>query len=587
MKKQLLFNIWILFIHLITFGMSIEFTDLTSEQQQFITYYADAYARLTFTFDPAEVPLEQYFETNKKEIEEYTNIKNSIHEKLRFNSKLPYSEHDKFKIFETEVKKIVAKEFKNNPTAKPQTFKLFKTWWALKLMNGPERDIGKSVPKDHVLRDVYCRELQNTNQMPEEQIKEALTIVRSSYPKKDLKNKRDGEYLPDMYVQYGEKVIDGNGKRPTIYATHHIIPAADLIIFFNIYYKNKRLLGNELVNKGIYDWYMVEEHNDRKGMIMNYKNLFSLVQDNPAGLPNLQKDDAYKKFISKIATTPLGLSFRGPIGTERFQDPGSKIEDKCEIIVGKEYFEKVKKLYEEIQEFNNLCKPKEVKKTKNKVNLNNENKVNLTPEEIDEKASKIYDRIFTIHLDGGKEFFHYNPNHWIWLEKQKKWDIGLNPSQWVLTKSDNPVNAEWRLKQFAQASYREAAEAEISNIANIYAMARGRQNVGEPNVVIVPLDANRAGPSRQNFEDPDVAFAGLVDRLNIQDRYNVHGSEFRKKRTISIISNFTEFLEGMCAKETTTTEKPTGFWCSPFYLRLNPMMYLPCRLSGHQNLHFF
>lgn len=575
MKKQLLFNIWILFIHLITFGVSIDFQDLTSEQQQFITYYADAYARLTYTFDPAEVPLEQYFETNRKEIEEYTNIKNSIHEKLRFNSKLPYSEHDKFKIFETEVKKIIAKEFKNNPAAKPQTFKLFKTWWAIKLMNGPKGDLGKNIPDNHVLRDIYCRELQNNKQIPEEQIKEALTIVRTSYSKKDLKNKRDGEYLPDKYVQYGEKVVERNGcKSPTTYATHHIIPAANLITFFNIYYKNKRLLSNELVNKGIYDWYMVDEHNDRKGMIMNYKNLFSIVQDNPAGLPNLQKDDAYKKFISKIAITPLGLSFRGPIGTERFKDPKSNFEHKCEIIVGKEYFEKVKKLYEQIQEFNN------------------ENKNNLTPQEIDEKASKIYNRIFTIYLDGGKEFFHYNPNHWIWLADRKEWDIGLNPSQWILTKSDNLVNAEWRLKQFAQVSYREAAEAEISNIANMYARARGRQNIDKPNVVIVPLDANRAGPSRQNFDptevqDPDIAFAELVDRLNIQDRYNVHGSEFRKKRTSNFIESFTESLDAMCPKETTTTEKPTGFWCSSFYLRLNPMMYLPCRLSGHHNLHFF
>ncbi|MGL5962691.1 MAG: hypothetical protein ACRCZ0_12185 [Cetobacterium sp.] len=157
-----------------------------------------------------------------------------------------------------------------------------------------------------------------------------------------------------------------------------------------------------MVNKGIYDWYMVDEHNDRKGMIMNYKNIFSLVENDPRKLPNLQKDDGYKKFISKIATTPLGLSFRGPIGTERFQDPKAQFEHKCKIIVGKEYFEKVKKLYEEIQEFNN------------------ENKNNLTPQEIDEKASKIYDRIFTIHLDGGKEFFHYNPNHWIWLADRKE-----------------------------------------------------------------------------------------------------------------------------------------------------------------------
>jgi len=74
-------------------------------------------------------------------------------------------------------------------------------------------------------------------------------------------------------------------------------------------------------------------------------------------------------------------------------------------------------------------------------------------------------------------------------------------------------------------------------------------------------------------QDPDVAFAGLVDRLNIQDRYNVHGSEFRKKRTSNFIDSFTEYLDAMCSKEITTTENPlkatqsvaNGFWCSPFY----------------------
>lgn len=145
---------------------------------------------------------------------------------------------------------------------------------------------------------------------------------------------------------------------------------------------------------------------------------------------------------------------------------------------------------------------------------------------------------------------------------------------------------------------RGAACAALSWIIFIQFISSGlsvdfQELTGEPNVVIVPLGANRAGSSRQNFDpvggplqvqDPDVAFVGLLDGLNIQDRYNIHGSEFRKKRTIS---SFTESLDAMCPKETTTTEKPNGFWCSPFYLRLNPIMYLPCRLSGHHNLHFF
>jgi hypothetical protein len=30
-----------------------------------------------------------------------------------------------------------------------------------------------------------------------------------------------------------------------------------------------------------------------------------------------------------------------------------------------------------------------------------------------------------------------------------------------------------------------------------------------------------------------------------------------------------------------------GFWCSPFYLRINPANYIVCKLLGHKNLRFF
>ncbi|MGL5962692.1 MAG: hypothetical protein ACRCZ0_12190 [Cetobacterium sp.] len=111
-------------------------------------------------------------------------------------------------------------------------------------MNGPEEDLGKNIPDDHVLRGVYCREFENNKQISEERIKEALTIVRSSYPTSHPKNRNT--YLPEEYYKYGETVVEGNGGRsPKTYATHHIIPATDLTKFFNIYYKNKRLLGND------------------------------------------------------------------------------------------------------------------------------------------------------------------------------------------------------------------------------------------------------------------------------------------------------------------------------------------------------
>jgi hypothetical protein len=42
-----------------------------------------------------------------------------------------------------------------------------------------------------------------------------------------------------------------------------------------------------------------------------------------------------------------------------------------------------------------------------------------------------------------------------------------------------------------------------------------------------------------------------------------------------------------CEPHTQSEAPENGFWCSPFYLRLNPMNYIYCRLSGHKNLKFF
>ena len=553
--------IWIFFIQFFTTSFA---TQLTSEQQTHITFYATAHARLTHTFDPAEVNLERYFETNKEQIEEYSNILNEIYSKISHNTVFEgINQHDRFDIFYKEVDDIVNKEFKNNKgRGKPWTFILFKAWWLFAKLK-----FGKSVPNDHVLRDILCREHTNSNQMPEDKIKEALKKVQTL----DVKNKRN-EYLPEEYVKLNQKV---DGPRPKEYATHHIIPAADLKKFFEIYYANRKMLGSELVKKGIYDWYMIEEHNKRKGMIMNYRNVF-LQQINPETptYTKLEIDEEFKKFINRIHMTPLGLSFRGPSTVEREIDPGHDFEKDCEIIIGKEYFQKVKKLYEEIQEFNDRCKPKQRSKKY----------VAPTSAEIEERGTKIYNRIFSIYLDGGKEFFHYNPNHWIWLEDIKKWKIGLNPSQWVLTKADSSVNAEWMLKHFVQ----------VEDARNIYTRVVGGLNPGPSYSIINP---DPTGGALQAH----AALASLMSGLRIQEEAHVafnedasksqgpSGGELRKKRTTisNIVNNLTD-VEGICRKEDfTTTVKPNGFWCSPFYLRINPMNYIYCKFSGHENLHFF
>jgi hypothetical protein len=71
----------------------------------------------------------------------------------------------------------------------------------------------------------------------------------------------------------------------------------------------------------------------------------------------------------------------------------------------------------------------------------------------------------------------------------------------------------------------------------------------------------------------------LLDNLQVNDRFKYLRDEFRKKRQHIHNDDFE------CPE--VTTIKPNGFWCSSFYLRINPIQYFLCKWTGHRNLHFF
>lgn len=522
--KQLLFNIWILFIHLIKFGISNDAEKISSEQHQFINYYANIYARLTYTFDPAEVPLEQYYNNNLKELQDYATIMKEIRREIDVAPGLSnFDEAKRFKIFFKEVDQIVQNEFKNNKHfQKPWTFKFFKAWYTLKRVS----DSHFKIPENHPDKNAFCKELKISKQISEIQLKEALNTVKISYPSiVDIRKGRD-DYLPNEFLKIGEQKPANVNNWPEKFSTHHIIPASRLKDFFDIYFTNRQLLSDELHEKGFFDWYMIEEHNKRKLMIITYRDLF-LQQTDPStpGFTQLERDKEFKQFINRLHTTPIGLAFRGP--SARSDDPNKKFEEKCEIIVGSAYFAKLKQLDEDIKNYIEKCEPKQ-RKGKKYIPLTPLEKVNI--------GDHLYNHMMSIYIEGGQILFHYNPNYWIFNTLQNNWEIGVNPNNWRFN------NGEWLIKNFIQ-------------------------------------------------ED---AFAGLLDGLNIDDRYSYTRNEFRKKRNNSPFLNYSIsdyediYNEKLCMEiPTTTTIKSNGFWCSSFYLRINPMQYFYCKLTGHQNLHFF
>lgn len=83
-----------------------------------------------------------------------------------------------------------------------------------------------------------------------------------------------------------------------------------------------------------------------------------------------------------------------------------------------------------------------------------------------------------------------------------------------------------------------------------------------------------------------------------------HGGELKRKKRFHSTDErllYVQKLDMKCAalraagvknaaadrKQLETTKEPeNGFWCSPFFLTLNPMMIFSCRVAGHHNLHF-
>lgn len=498
---------------------------LNPEQEEVITNLATVYSRLTHTFDPDEVPISQYFTANQNHVIEYGKMLDEIRGMLLTDSALSgINEHDRLEAFHKEVDDIVIKAHMNekaNP--KPWTFKFFKAWWAL-------QKLGKDVPLEHQARVSVCEELENSRQVSPERINKALDEVRTSYISV-FKKKRD-EYLPNEFVEIGENV---NGPKPKLFTTHHIIPSVDLRNFFSKYFENRKELGMQLVRRGIYDWYMIEEHNKRKSIIFNYRNLF-LQQTKPGtpGYTKLENNEEYKKFIDRICIVPLGLSFRGP--RFRIDDPDKEFETTCEIIVGEEYKTKLMVLHKEILDFKEYCQPSG--RTK-------KNYVPPTAIEKDIKGTKIYNRIFSIYLDGGKIFYHYNPNHWIHIENDI-WKMGINENKWFF------INGEWTIKSLAQQR-----DAVLQNL-----------NIDNVDLVMLPYGLL-----------PDVG-SSVYDTL----RYEL--KRRRRHHVSNITADFDDSSIEESCKLTTSTPPPEkherSFLCVKHpWFGLLPPIFLYCRFAGY------
>jgi hypothetical protein len=102
--------------------------------------------------------------------------------------------------------------------------------------------------------------------------------------------------------------------------------------------------------------------------------------------------------------------FYGPRENLRFNDPDGSFEHESIYIIGQEYYEKVKKLYDDITDFNNVYL---------KIQTDEEKK-DISPE-----AMRLYNRLGTIsgEYNNGKPIVVFPFNTFQWKYENGKWRI--------------------------------------------------------------------------------------------------------------------------------------------------------------------
>jgi hypothetical protein len=501
--------------------------------------------------DKAMLTLNSYFRNNEKEFDNYKEVLDSFdndHLKSLFPS---INLNELIKIFEDRIK-----EHQNDIVIKDQTPLTFKQFYSIFQMlrdfieNGESKfEALSDIPINHPLMQTFCNQLNVNDQYVIDSLK---NFKIGEY----IFNKKKDEIVKSLALSHdfmnslanNENVRD---PKPTRWQTHHMIPAEKLVTFYKYYFKLLIEKSSKMQTK--FDWIKIIQYNTQKTFLVEGTKLwinFGINKDTGSTIPppvyNFDKNpnSAQENFVKYWYKWPLGLLFYGPRSPDRSDDPKSDFEKNVANIVGQEYFEKVQELNSNILAFIAAYE------------LNNEN------DELNDMAMKIYNRIVTIH-------------------REAPWDNKIiapfNSDQWELESEKWKINTMWSIKALAQ---QRDLEEQQNNLVQFVSELE-RVQLMDPILLgaYYSYRIHQADHSHDEFKRRKRQhLKGAGDRrwtLRVPPAGSHHLYDnllYRQK------------LETKCLS--TTTPKPNG-WCSPFYLRLNPMEYFYCKLTGHQNLHFF
>jgi hypothetical protein len=534
---------------------------LTHEEEISLNNLSWLYAQFSLTFDPAEidtpdasgvltpsdslVPLYEYFKGNPDVFDNYKSVLTFFD--INHLNKIVKS------VSSNELERLLEERIRihqNNIVAEdkvPLTFKEFFAIFSLVQRMIEIKPFGRSkitsittVPQSHPLMQLFCH-TRSTND--KEAIRALKRVQLRQFVKSTKKNDLDGREARMLTLNRAfTEQLKGKDPKPEAWAIHHMIPSKTIVEFYTNYFKLLSHKSSEMVKHKRFDWIKINEISVQKTLLVSAETLWTKygpkdVLRSPVYKYDKNVNSEQEDFVRAWYRWPLGLLFYGPHPNIRGDDPSKNkkmynnqpndLEAFAASIVGDEYFEKVKKLNTEILEFNKMFTSSSDLSVLNK------------------EAMKIYNRLLTIHKEApwtNQIIVPFNKDSWTVTFDQNK-------NVWSINREFRPTWGEWGMKTLAQQ-----LDVMFSTDSSL-------------------RDDRRQIPSGSGTNDVNSgALTSFAKELRRRKRH--HTEE------INCDAHLNETPPASSTPE-------NGFWCSPFYLRINPANYVVCKLLGHKNLRFF
>jgi hypothetical protein len=298
------------------------------------------YSELILTFDPEEVPLSEYIESNDNFafVEEYALDIKGISTDIE---RLAEDTNNRNDVYDTFFEAVIWYTLRN-----PRVISSAYKFVPFKYFKACQRVRNYKNPPTVLEMEFACNESERFNTMIYEDIQckidEIIDLNRQPLTKMHRKTSARKVFSKNMVTEEEKDMF-----APSKLSVHHIIPKSKIIKFLKIY---KHLLttfedGQDDHTKSIYKIFY---HNKRKIQIIEARYDF---EDTGAFFTNLEIDENFIDYGLSAELWPLGLLFYGP--QDRSDDPENEFEINCDIIVGPQVYYRARSLYDAIDEFLN------------------------------------------------------------------------------------------------------------------------------------------------------------------------------------------------------------------------------------------